>query len=215
MVFCWDKHMKECFPEADAGRKGCFAKQSYERMHNKGFFAHIMHVLVYLTLCTWAPFLGSHREKHTHTHTHTKKKKTKKQKTSGGVLAASCCFPRLGWIGRVMSTDTYTWRTHDVWREHRQTQQTVTGGLGLKSSLIFASLREAGQSTAPGIPDGLKPTYWFSWDLADPAGSCHHCCSPNTTELDCWYYSWSVCEWIDQFAGDLCDGLYMVGPGNY
>jgi hypothetical protein len=67
MVFCWDKHVKECFPEVDTGErlrqtwegifpeadikeKDVLLKQERERTRDKECFANDMHMLVHLTL---------------------------------------------------------------------------------------------------------------------------------------------------------------------
>jgi hypothetical protein len=75
MVFCWGKHVKECFPEVDTGKadswrnirlkqtqeRGRSAKASTWKARDEGFFANPMLVLVRLTLPSWAPLVGTLR----------------------------------------------------------------------------------------------------------------------------------------------------------
>jgi hypothetical protein len=80
MVFCWGKHVKECFPEVDTGerirqthegtfhwsrhrRENALLKQARERTHDEGFVTKDTHVLVHLTLHSWDALAGLHREK--------------------------------------------------------------------------------------------------------------------------------------------------------
>jgi hypothetical protein len=49
MVFCWGKHIKESFSEADTG-EDVLLKEAPERTHGERFFANDTHVLVHITL---------------------------------------------------------------------------------------------------------------------------------------------------------------------
>ena len=49
-VFCWGKHVKECFPEADTSERMFLLKQECERTLDEEFFTNDTHVLVHLTL---------------------------------------------------------------------------------------------------------------------------------------------------------------------
>jgi hypothetical protein len=81
IMFCWGKHMKECFPEVDTGerlrqtcegtfgwsrhrRQDVLLKQACERTCD-GFIANDTLGLVCLTLSSWAPFVGT-PQKETH-----------------------------------------------------------------------------------------------------------------------------------------------------
>lgn len=48
-MFCWSRHR----------RKDVLLKQACERTQDEGFFANSAHVLVCLTLCSCAPFVGT------------------------------------------------------------------------------------------------------------------------------------------------------------
>ena len=89
-LFCWDKHVKEYFPEVDTGEslrqnhegmfywqrqktKDVLLKQAYERICNKGLPANT-HVLFHITLYSYIPSVGTpYREMY----------KNKNRKTSG------------------------------------------------------------------------------------------------------------------------------------
>ena len=55
MVFCWDKHMKECVLKVDTGVKGhrrgdVLLRQAFERARDERLFANNTHVLVCFAL---------------------------------------------------------------------------------------------------------------------------------------------------------------------
>ena len=131
----------------------------------------------------------------------------------------SCCFHGLWLIGRGMSVERDTCAEarpiENMWcLEGSKLDSTNSDGdrawlayrascamlVGLQSSLIFNSLREAQSRTSPGVP--LGPSCWLQpgWGLAISARYFHHC----------WFLfagpillSWTAgvfvkfCEWVD------------------
>jgi hypothetical protein len=168
IVFCWGKHVKEYFWHR---WKDVLLKQARERPCDEGFFHNDMHVLVHLTLYSWAPFVGTpQRETH--------------QKTCGGVL----------WLltGRVMSaeTDSLSEARHvgrETCRGHVMFEGSInriqgTGrrsdllalliSLGLPSLLIFTLSRETQLRNAPCIPAGPNAFCWWVSIQLRPSCSC-------------------------------------------
>jgi hypothetical protein len=68
------------------------------------------------------------------------------------------------------------WRTHDVWREHRQNSKD-SGGVPCNASLI-SSLPWCWGTAEPGVQAGPGHSPWLvlTWrGLVVSAGLCHHC----------------------------------------
>jgi hypothetical protein len=127
MVYCWGKHRKQCCPEVLTDerlrqtrlrqiceetvccsrhrRKGVLLKQARVRTGGEGVSANNTHVLVRLTLHSWAAFVRTPGETH--------------QKNFWCCAVVSWRFLRLWLIGRVTSaeTDTHAEARHmeDVW----------------------------------------------------------------------------------------------------
>lgn len=125
MASCWDKNVKECFPEVV---EGCPAKTSTWK--DRGWrIPDAVHVSGYFTLHCWALFVGTPQRETT-------------PKRFWWCAAASCRFLGLGLMGGVTSAEMGSrrvllrqthglrqdqWRTHDIWRENNRTQRTVRG----------------------------------------------------------------------------------------
>jgi hypothetical protein len=96
--------------EAGIKWRNVLLKQACERTSDEWLFSSYTHVLVRLTLCSWAAFVGT-------------------TETFWWCVVVSCHFLRLSLIGRVMSAERHTcwgetvrqdaWRTHDCWTEYK------------------------------------------------------------------------------------------------
>jgi hypothetical protein len=82
-VFSWSRHRRE----------DVLLKQACERTCDGTFFANNANVLVHLTLCRWAAFVGT-------------REREMVSKSFWWYVSASCCFQGLRLIGRVMSAET-------------------------------------------------------------------------------------------------------------
>jgi hypothetical protein len=141
--------VKEHFTEAERmnRREDVLLIWIYERTHDEGLYANNTHVLVHLTLHSWAAFFGTPRTWADRMH----------------VLMQDLCWGKTQSEARHVE-DTYLEGITRTWQDDKE--RTWFAGtascamvVGLPSSLIFASLREAQSRISPGVLAG--PSCWL------------------------------------------------------